>query len=320
MVSLFDQSCVGVHPRAMKWIFAVSMATGLASASAWATLVMPTVVALTGHVQILTKTGAGLPSMLYEGEKLFYREARIGMQIPDGAIVWCPNEAKAKLVYPSGTSLWIAPGSMVKIVKVEQEPVGESSILNVMYGRLRSLVTKSPKAKWQVYTPSAVEGVRGTDFVTGYSPVTGHEVSVISGVVDVKPLKQEAPAQPVKQDQTAHETAPGKIELKPISTVAVLSAYELTVIPAPAKEAEPPPEQVKQLETKSSQLVREEVRESVPEVYKSFADPEKTPAEDLQRALTEKHIHSAKPANGATPGKKFDQDLNNYKKYMDKDQ
>jgi hypothetical protein len=280
----------------------------LSSAITWAVPTLPVVVALKGDVQILSKTGTDLPSMTYEGERFYYRKAKIGLQLEEGAIVLCSNEARAKLVYPSGTSLWLGQGTMVKIIKAEEAPVGENSVLNLMYGRVRALVTKSKDAKWEIRKPSAVDGVRGTDFVSSYSPVTGSEVTVISGVVEVKPTAPSTRKQEVKPDETSREVSAGNFKVEPIHKVQVLSAYELTVIP-PEKA---PEAKVAELETKSRALVVEELSTSQPQVYKAIANPAAISDQDLNRKVIEKHLQQAKGQAGVQ--EPFTHDLDSYKK------
>jgi hypothetical protein len=277
---------------------------------------LPAVVALKGQVQVLEKTGTDLPSMIYEGERFYYRGAKIGMTIHEGAVMLCAMDARAKLVYPSGTSIWLSSGSMVKIIKAEKAVAGESSVVDLVYGHLRALVAKPKGATWQVRTKSAIDGVRGTDFVSSYSPVTGHEVTVMSGVVEVQAAGKTSPVEQVKPDESLNEVSPGKFQVEPIKKVQVLSAYEMTVIPPPAKAAEPE-SQVVSLEAKSRELVANEIRVAQPEVYKAIQDPSKVSTEDLNRKLVEAHLEKAKSANGQAPQKPFTHDLDNYKKLDD---
>lgn len=278
----------------------------LTSAIASATPVFPIVVSLKGDVKVLTNTGENLPSMLYEGNRYFYRKARIGMQIDEGSVVLCAPDARIKLVYNSGTSLWLGPGTMMKIVRVESAAVGENSTLDLVYGKLRSLVYKSKDAQWQVRTPSAVDGVRGTDFVSSYSALGGHQVTVISGVVEVKPTAHPNEKRDVKADQAARETAEGKITVEPISKVQVLSAYELTAIPSPAKEEKA---KVVELETKSRALLVRELPHDA-KAMEAMSDA------DLNRKVIDAHLQKAKGETKLSP---FSHDLNNYKK-MDEGQ
>lgn len=278
----------------------------IGTAIAGATPALPVVVSLKGEVQVLTKTGENLPTLLYEGKRYSYRKARIGMQIPEGAIVVCASEARAKLVYPSGTSLWLGQGTMVKVVQAEQEPTGENSKLELVYGKLRSLVTKSKGAKWQVQTEAATDGVRGTDFVSSYSGVSGHDVTVFSGVVDVTPANQTVAKQQVQPDQTAHATADGHIAVAPATRGQVLSAYRMTILPKPSADDQA---KVAALSLKSRALLSRELG--------SGKDFENADESSLSRKVIEPHLKNAKGSGGKE--EPFSHDLDNYKK-MDEGQ
>ena len=282
---------------------------------------LPTVVSIKGKVQVLAKTGENMPSMLYEGEKYFYQDARIGLKVNEGALVVCANDARAKLVYPSGSSLWIGPGSMLKVTKVESTAQKESSYLLLIYGRVRSLISKTKDSRFEMRTPTAISGVRGTDFMTSYSAINGTEVSVLSGQVVVTPTLpakvSPTPPQPtlLNTSQSLRETSQGGLKVDAISKVEVISAYEMTVIPPPPTPVEKSVEpEVTQLESKSKAVVIEELKKSQPELAKALP-PSVTP-EELNRKVIEKHLEKAKSTNKA-PADVPSHDLENYKKHMD---
>jgi len=270
----------------------------------------PHIVALKGDVEILSLKAENQPAMLYEGKRYYYHKARIGEQVPIGAILACNGEARAKIVYPSGTSVWLGPGTMLQIIEADEAPSGESSTLDLVYGRIRSLVTKTKK--WDVKTRSVVDGVRGTDFVVAYSPVTGNQTSVISGRVEVRPVAPQAAKQEVKADEAAHETSAGQIAVEPINKVQVISALELTAI---KPEAQPAP-QVAELETRSHELLVKEIRATHPEVLVAGVKPETVDAADLNRKLIEKHLENVKAQEPALL-KPFTKDLEKFKQMDD---
>ncbi len=81
-----------------------------------------------------------------------------------------------------------------------KEPANNVSKVNLLYGKIRALVDskKDKKQKYEVTTPTAVAGVRGTDFFLSYLPLLGEsEIICFEGLVDFglqknKPTKVKA--------------------------------------------------------------------------------------------------------------------------------
>ena len=82
-----------------------------------------------------------------------------------------------------GNVLNINPVSSMKIEAYSGGDGGKKKVLlNVMYGKMRATVNQKYDGKsesFQVKTKSAVAGVRGTDFLTGYEPKT-NKMSVVT--------------------------------------------------------------------------------------------------------------------------------------------
>lgn len=81
--------------------------------------------------------------------------------------------SRAKIVMIDNNEINISPDSMIEIKSYEFKPEDgkKNVVLDVMYGKLRAKVNQKydgEENKFQVKTKSAVAGVRGTDFITGY--------------------------------------------------------------------------------------------------------------------------------------------------------
>lgn len=104
-------------------------------------------------------------------------KARLGQEVyPKDTIITGPD-SRAKVVMIDNNELNISPDTHLEIQSYEYNPAENKKdvLLNVIYGKVRSKVEQKydgDSAKFQVKTPSAVAGVRGTDFITGYSPAT----------------------------------------------------------------------------------------------------------------------------------------------------
>ena len=100
-------------------------------------------------------------------------KAKVGKKIFPGDTIQAGADARAKIVMSDKNVLNIAPDSKMVIEKYENDPAkGNKQVtLNVLYGKVRASVEQKydgEKNKFHVKTPSAVAGVRGTDFLTSY--------------------------------------------------------------------------------------------------------------------------------------------------------
>jgi len=103
--------------------------------------------------------------------------ARIGEKVYPKDVVITGKDARAKIVMVDNNELNISPDSQLEIQHYEYNPeAGKKDVLlNVIYGKVRSKVEQKydgKTSKFQIKTPSAVAGVRGTDFMTSFNPST----------------------------------------------------------------------------------------------------------------------------------------------------
>lgn len=101
-------------------------------------------------------------------------KARIGAKVFPKDIVITGKEARAKIVMVDNNEINISPESQIEIQNYEYDPAGgkKDVLLNVIYGKVRSKVEQKydgKTTKFQIKTPSAVAGVRGTDFMMGFN-------------------------------------------------------------------------------------------------------------------------------------------------------
>jgi hypothetical protein len=103
--------------------------------------------------------------------------AKLGQEVYPKDTIITGKDARAKVVMIDNNELNISPDSHVEIQNYQYNPAENKKnvLLNVLYGKVRSKVEQKydgRTSKFQVKTPSAVAGVRGTDFVTSYSQIT----------------------------------------------------------------------------------------------------------------------------------------------------
>jgi hypothetical protein len=148
------------------------------STSAWAQSVNGVFRVVKGDVSVKAAKGGAVT------------KARVGAKVFPQDTIITGKDARAKIVMTDNNEINVSPDSQIALEKYEYKPEeGKKDVLiNVLYGKVRSKVEQKYEGenKFQVKTPSAVAGVRGTDFLAGYNQQT-KESSVVTfrGVVEV---------------------------------------------------------------------------------------------------------------------------------------
>jgi len=158
-------------------LVAFVLLAGLLGAPALAQEQVGSVASMQGTVQVM-RAGAIVP--LSVGAAIFNTdEIRTG------------RPGRVRVVFRDESVLVLADESKVA---VNQQVVDENagvfdSLYNLLEGKVRTLVSeyyKDPQARFEVHTKTAVSGVRGTEFIVVYDPVTAlTEVVVVRGTVAV---------------------------------------------------------------------------------------------------------------------------------------
>lgn len=104
--------------------------------------------------------------------------ARLGEKVFPQDTVITGKDARVKIVMTDNNEINISPDSQMVIQNYVYNPEkGQKDVLlNVIYGKVRSKVEQTydgKTTKFQVKTPSAVAGVRGTDFMTSFNNKNG---------------------------------------------------------------------------------------------------------------------------------------------------
>lgn len=101
-------------------------------------------------------------------------KARVGQKVFPKDTIITAKDSRAKIIMTDKNEINVSPASEVIFANYEYEPKKNKKnvLLNVIYGKVRSKVNQKydgKQSKFQVKTPSAVAGVRGTDFFTAYN-------------------------------------------------------------------------------------------------------------------------------------------------------
>lgn len=115
--------------------------------------------------------------------------AKVGKKVFPGDTITAGPDSRAKIVMSDKNILNISPDSKLIIEKYTNNGQDKNVEIKVEYGKIRASVEQKydgEKSKFNIKTPSAVAGVRGTDFLTGYDRNTKQsQVVTFSGTVAV---------------------------------------------------------------------------------------------------------------------------------------
>jgi len=112
------------------------------------------------------------------GEKA--RTANLGEAVNSGEIMRAKSKSRAEITFVDGNILRLAENTRVRITDY-QVGEGKTSTLDLFRGKTQSIVSGLAKnARYEIHTPTAVAGVRGTNFiaffqngVSGFVPKEG---------------------------------------------------------------------------------------------------------------------------------------------------
>ncbi len=137
-----------------------------------------------GELKISEVVDAGDP-FVYRSEDIYF-----GFQLGPNFIVETEAGSYAEIVLPNGHVLKLAENTEIRLESVVARAQTGADRISVSRGRLRSVVATltGTGRSFAVQTPSAVGGVRGTDFVTqvfldAFGAVTQEAIGVLEGSV-----------------------------------------------------------------------------------------------------------------------------------------
>jgi len=120
--------------------------------------------------------------------------AKIGFKVFIKDYIETGSDGKIKVKFVDDNIINVAPNSKITIEKMSFDPSKGTNrtMLNLIYGKIRSTVKHSYNGEnyYSVKTPTAVVGVRGTDFVTSFfkneqEQKVETKVETISGLVEL---------------------------------------------------------------------------------------------------------------------------------------
>lgn len=132
--------------------------------------------------------------------------AKVGSKVFSGDTVVTEKDSRAKIVMADRNVLQLSPDTKFEITNYKTSEVESerTAQLALMQGKVRAQVEQKygDKNKFEMKTPTAVAGVRGTQYVVQYNPTTAMtSIMVMSGKVMVAPVTGSLAAVPVTPNQ-----------------------------------------------------------------------------------------------------------------------
>lgn len=226
--------------------------------------------------------------------------AKVGRKVFPGDTITAGKDARAKIVMSDKNILNISPESKVTIEKYTNDPKSDSRNveLKVEYGKVRASVEQKydgEKSKFNIKTPTAVAGVRGTDFITGFNRQTKTtSIVTFSGTVAVgTPGPQGQIMNPVfVQPGQATEVGAGKAPEAPkpmpkdeLNNMNQDSNADVAKGPeAPSQERAPAAEEPKQEAQEPKQEAKQEAKqETKQESKEAKQEPKQEPKQEAKQ-------------------------------------
>jgi hypothetical protein len=123
-----------------------------------------------------------------DGQKL---DIKVGRKVYEKDSILTGPSGKVKVVFNDGSRTVVTPDSRFKVeyLKINKKSGTKQTLHKLLFGKVRAHVEGDYKRKNQHYkikSPTAVAGVRGTDFVFSYSPKQGKtQVETLTGTVQL---------------------------------------------------------------------------------------------------------------------------------------
>ncbi len=266
-----------------------------------------------GHVEIYTEPqvqpqGVG-PFVLFNDQHYRLKQGKIGTKVGVRDVVHTGPNGKARIVFPDGDQFIVGPATTYRLTSKDGEAGQKKSappVLDLMYGRIRSVISKSgPRNRLKIKTPTAVAGVRGTDFYIRHSPSEKRsKISVLRGYVEVKPRKSKS--KPVLIEKGFHARIEAmekdkkkipKVRLERASQQDLIGIQSETFIKNDPSELESLNPDVKEsiakLEEKAAITTLTDIKTYDPQLYEKMVSQGAKTVSEVNSAVVSDLYHSA---------------------------
>lgn len=140
------------------------------------------------------------------------RALKPGVAVSRGEWIWTGAAGAADLALSSGVVVRVTENSLLQLTElVKSTQRNRAERLYLERGRALSMVERlAPGDTYEVRTPTAIAGVRGTSFRVSTDGASS-EVYVVRGLVSVRGLSNESGARDVEQNQLARIADAGAV-------------------------------------------------------------------------------------------------------------
>lgn len=165
-------------------------------------------------------------------------KAKVSSNVTQGDTVISGVDSRAKIVMADKNVIHISPNTEVKIETYTNSSTSKNVELNLKQGKIRNNVEQAydgEKDKFIIKTPTAVAGVRGTQFITSFDQSTQQtQIITLHGRVELTNIP------------TSPSSAPTTVIVNP-GQISTSSAHQ-----APAAPQTLPPEQIRTLDRETA--------------------------------------------------------------------
>jgi hypothetical protein len=118
-----------------------------------------------------------------------------GHSVAIGDLITTGEESRARIFFKDDSVLTLAQNTSLEIKEYLIEKDKRISIISLQAGKLRTEVTKflTPESKFEVHTPTAIAGARGSDWLSVVESNPGTTIYCLKGTISV--VNPEFPAQ-----------------------------------------------------------------------------------------------------------------------------
>ncbi len=186
----------------------------------------------------------GAPYVLRRLQKL---PLAVGQELGAQDYIICGDDAFVQVRMGKGNNVRVAANSRLKLGELMQGANKSAGKIELLRGEVRCKLDNLEGKNFEVRTPVAVAGVRGTDFVVGYKAQEGvpaqFSLTVLKGSVSVAPpaenqARAAAPPIMVGTQQRVVMDAGGEAKMEKVSQAEVRSIQQASGIKEESSEKE----------------------------------------------------------------------------------
>lgn len=173
------------------------------------------------HAKVAAKFESLAGLVQYREKKGKWQNAKIGQALTTDTELQTGPNGKATLIFPNGSKVSLAPGTMASLDQYTTGPYGSQTNMSLRMGRMNADIAKVNDANarnhFRVRTPTVVAGVRGTIEEVGHTSDKGTDVVLqesSSEVVDRTGRSSIVPQGGKSQITTGGTTSADKMEMK----------------------------------------------------------------------------------------------------------